>query len=92
MKALGFQPVKSTSPFKIVVSDVINLHPYIMKRYGAAYTNLGVKTKCALGEYDNYWDDDEVSPGYDTWIKEFVIKTSDMVRRVQVEHIRLTLG
>ena len=26
MKALGCQPVESTSPFKVLVSDVVNLH------------------------------------------------------------------
>ena len=29
LKALGCHPIESTSPFKVVVSDVvINLHPY----------------------------------------------------------------
>ena len=30
LKALGCQPVESTSPFKRLVSDV-NLHPYILE-------------------------------------------------------------
>ena len=32
---LGFQPVESTSPFKVLVSDV-NLHPYITE-FSAAF-------------------------------------------------------
>ena len=28
MKVLGFQPVESTSPFKVLVSEYVNLHPY----------------------------------------------------------------
>ena len=31
MKALGCQPVESTSPFKVLVSDVVNLHPYVVE-------------------------------------------------------------
>ena len=29
LKALGFQLLESTSPFKVMVSDDVSLHPYI---------------------------------------------------------------
>ena len=36
LKALGFQPVESTSPFKVLVSDDVNLHPYTAEASGRA--------------------------------------------------------
>ena len=39
LKALGFQLVESASPFKVLVSDVVNLHPYIGE--GVGLTNRG---------------------------------------------------
>ena len=42
MKALGCQPVESTSPFKVLVSDV-NLHPYSAgSRPGSATSRDGL--------------------------------------------------
>ena len=38
MKALGFQPVESTIPFKVLVSD-FNLHPYIEAAPGVVVPN-----------------------------------------------------
>ena len=43
LKALGFkcQPVEITSPFKVVVSDVVNLHPCTSAAASAAAVAAG---------------------------------------------------
>ena len=67
--------------------------PYVMKRYKALAEDLGLKTKCAVGEYDhggalNLLGDDDggedgISSGYDTWIEPFDISTAQMVEYCQ---------
>ena len=51
LKAHGFQPVESTSPFKVLVSDVFNLHPYSVSGSAVVPVTVG---DCVLGEYYDY--------------------------------------
>ena len=52
LKGTWFQPVESTSPFKVLVSDVFNLHPYKaeeaeIEESGAAAVRLDMTWKSA---------------------------------------------
>ena len=51
LKALGFQPVESTIPFKVLVSaDDVNLHPYAAVRGGAGVVQSQVRDKPVVNQ------------------------------------------
>ena len=46
LKVLGLsQPVESTSPFKVMVSDVVNLHPYMKEVEGVIRREVNVRQR-----------------------------------------------
>ena len=52
LKALGCQPVESTSPFKVVVSDVFNLHPL----HRGLYRSMKTLFYSEMAKYKVRWE------------------------------------
>ena len=84
MKALGCQPVESYIPFKVVVSDVVNLHHYIEDPRGVNAPRKGREFDMDMSDEEEAPGSLENSPRHGRHNKlNHIGKPSIMVRRVQ---------